>query len=199
MSSKQINFVDLLPILVPKLKEEINIYHNLFEHPLIAELWEETLAKSFKKIGYETTWTPRRSHKVGEDMRLKNITNSRISCKSGQFTKSKALNKQCVLISGSRSTKYKSLEDKLAHFSKSHDDYYFLLAKKKPFNKIYTLLVFPSTICCVNQLKWEVSESGKAWDGKGTFIATINKSMSGQLWTTIPLDMIPYKYEINCN
>lgn len=189
---------DLLEKLKPVIINRITSYHNLFALPLIAEQWEETLHRSFGDIGIETSWEPKRSHTVGEDMRLVGQENSRISCKSGQFVKDRSLG-ECVKFSGSRSTSFPNLEDKIAHFSGSHDDYYFLLTKRKQFDKKYTILIFKSDICRVNQLKWEEAPSGKSWQGEGSFKATISKSMSDQLWTTLPLEMISYKFDIDCN
>ena len=190
---------EFLAALLPAITSRVKAYHTLFSLPLIAEQWEETLHRSFKDIGQNTTWKPDRSHAVGEDMRLEGIENSRISCKSGQFVNDRSLGKTCVKFNGSRSTSYPTLEEKLAHFCESHDDYYFLLAKDKNFNKKYKLLVFESPICRVNQLTWTESSSGKSWNGMGNFKACIGKSMSAQLWTTLPLDMIPYQFDIDCS
>ena len=197
--SQQQTIPELLEELVPVLTSRVKAYHTLFSLPLIAEQWEETLHRSFKDIGKNTSWKPDRSHAIGEDMRLEDIENSRISCKSGQFVNDRSLGKTCVKFNGSRSTSFPTLEEKLAHFCVSHDDYYFLLAKERKFNKKYKLLVFESPICRVNKLTWTESASGKAWNGEGDFKACIGKSMSAQLWTTLPLDMIPYQFEIDCS
>ena len=183
--------------LAPVIQRRVRAYHELFSLPLIAEQWEETLHHAFQEIGQETTWKPDRSHAVGEDMRLKGVEKSRISCKSGQFVNDRTLKKRCVKFNGSRSTRHETLEEKLAHFSMSHDDYYFLLAKQKPFNKKYKLLVFESDICKVDKLSWKLSDSGKTWNGEGEFRALIGKSMSAQLWTTLPLDLVSFSYEID--
>lgn len=188
---QEIDLQNLITQLLPILIDKINRYHEMFELPLIAEQWEEVLHRSILAIGQPTTWTPNRSHTVGEDMRLINIPNSRISCKSG------VLNKNCVKFSGSRSTRFQTLDEKIEHFSANHDDYYFLLSKHQNFDHTYKLLVFPSALCRVNQLTWTESASGKAWNGVGPFVATISQAMSGQLWTTLPLDLIPYNFDIN--
>lgn len=192
--------IGLLPKLVPVLTDKIKNYHKMFSLPLIGEFWEETLHKSFLEIGKSTTWKPNRSHAVGEDMRINDIEKSRISCKSGQFIKSKSLgNKLCVKWNGSRSTKFPTLDAKIIHFSESHDDWYFLLAKKRNFDKKYKLIVFPSDLVRVDQLSWTESKSGKQYTGIGDFSAIIGKSMSAQLWTTFPLDRIPYSFNIDAN
>ena len=195
MNNKYIT--DLLVDLVPVITRRIRQYHELFSLPLIAEQWEETLHRSLVEIGRETTWNADRSHGIGEDMRLVGVDNSRISCKSGQFLNVRALNKRCVKFNGSRSTSFATLEEKIAHFSASHDDYYFLLAKEKKFDKQYSLLVFPSDICKVDKLSWTESASKKSWNGDGEFSGVIGKSMSAQLWTSVPIDMIPHKIAIN--
>ena len=187
---------EILQYLIPAIIRRVKLYHTLFELPLIAEQWEETLHKAFVDVGWTTTWTPSRSHAIGEDMRLIGIENSRLSCKSGQFINDRSLGK-CVKFNGSRSTQFASLEDKLTHFSQSHDDFYFLLAKEKNFNKQYKLLVFKSPICRVNQLNWVEAPSGKSWNGSGIFKATIGKAMSAQLWTTLPLHMISHSFDID--
>jgi len=190
---------DLIEDLLPHLIKRVKAYHKLFSLPLIAEQWEETLNRSFNDIGVKTTWKPDRSHAIGEDMRIECIEQSRISCKSGQFIKDRSLGKACVKFNGSRSTSFPKLEDKISHFCESHDDYYFLLAKDKKFNKKYKLLVFESSICKVNKLTWSETISEKAWNGEGEFKACIGKSMSAQLWTTLPLDMIHYQFDIDCS
>ena len=191
----------IIPIdaLVLAITKRVKNYHNLFSLPLIAEQWEETLHRSFNDVGINTSWKPDRSHAVGEDMRLEGIENSRISCKSGQFIKDRTLNKNCVKFNGSRSTRFPSLQEKINHFCQSHDDYYFLLAKDKNFNKKYKLLIFKSIVCKIDQLNWTESDSGKQWKGIGNFKAIIGKSMSAQLWTTLPLDLIPHQFDIDCS
>ena len=103
-----------------------------------------------------------------------------------------------VKFNGSRSTKFDSLEEKLAYFSESHDDCYFLLAKNKPFNKKYRLVIFNSSVCNVSQLDWMETASGKEWRGEGKFVASIGKAMSAQLWTTLPIENVDFMQEIDC-
>ena len=95
----------ILPLLTKTIQKRLVAYHSMFSLPLIAEHWEETLHRSFKDIGYDTTWLPNRSHAIGEDMRLKwngeTLNGSRISCKSGQFITPRALGKKCVKWNGS--------------------------------------------------------------------------------------------------
>ena len=204
----QTTVVDLIPRLIPVLKKRIKAYHNMFSLPLIAEHWEELLHRSFGDIGYSTTWIPSRSHKIGEDMSLPSIPNSRISCKSGAISNCRALRESCVNFNGSRSESHPTLAEKIKHFSTSHDDYYFLLSKKKaskkkPFDFTYNLLVFPSSLCRIDQLDWEETVTRKQWKSSfrpngPKFCAPISKSMSAQLWTTLPLRLITHQHDIVC-
>jgi len=189
----------LLVDLVPHLTRRIRLYHEMFSQALQAEQWEEVLARSFQDVGIQSTWTPTFSHKIGEDMRLCGFADSRISCKSGQLSNSMTPKRKCVKFNGGRSTKFVTLEEKLAHFSASHDDYYFLLSKNPKFDRTYKLIVFPSSLCRVNALEWTMSVKGNAWNGLGEFNATISKAMSDQLWTTLPLDMIEHIHDIDCS
>ena len=190
-----INMQDVIREMLPFLTKRIKKYHELFSQPLIAEFWEETLHNAFADSGYATTWKPDRSHKVGEDMRVHGIVGSRISCKSGQIVTPRG-GTPSVKFNGSRTTSQETLEKKIQHLCANHDDWYFLLAKKKNFDKTYKLLVFESSKCKVDKLSWTENASGKQWMGVGEFQASINKSMSSQLWTTLPLDVVNHQYDI---
>lgn len=226
---------DFIVEVVPFIQDRVKQFHRLFTQPMKAELWEETLHNAFQDIGLSTSWEPLFSHKIGEDMRVKGVTKSRISCKSGilkeknvaelklqlreRGLKVKKSDKKSDLVkrledddkkngkngivtsssvrfSGSRSSSYPTLDEKLAHFCKSNDDWYFLLSKPKDFKKEYMLLVFHSSVCKVDQLNWV--ENGKGWKGTGEFNASITAATaSGQLWIDeLPLNKIPYKFLI---
>ena len=179
--------------LEKSLETRIKRYHEDFSLCLMAEQWEEVLYRAMKDVGLKPDWENDRSHKTGEDIYEKSI--GRISCKSG------ALSKDSVKFNGSRTTRYKTLEEKLEFLSSDHDDYYFMLAKdkkdiaKKDFK--YKILIFPSSICKANKLSW--IETNNGYKGSGEFDALISTSMSGQLWTTLPLKMIEHIIEIDGN
>lgn len=225
---------DFIVEVVPFIQDRVKQFHRLFTQPMKAELWEETLHNAFQDIGLSTSWEPIFSHKIGEDMHIKGVSESRISCKSGILStdymmktvkvlsrqlKDRGLNvsgkksdlvkrleeddkengtvtSSSVRFSGSRSASHPTLDEKLAHFCKSNDDWYFLLSKPKDFKKEYTLLVFQSSVCKVDQLKWV--ENGKGWKGEGEFNASISAATAScQLWIDeLPLNKIPYKFLI---
>jgi len=180
-------------LLAAAIEKRIKRYHEDFSLCLMAEQWEEVLKRSMEDVGLKPKWENDRSHKVGEDIFEESI--GRISCKSG------SLEKDGVKFNGSRTTRFKTLEEKIKFLSSSHDDYYFMLAKdKKDIKKKnfkYKVLVFPSTVCKVNTLKWEETKSG--WKGTGNFNAVISRAMSDQLWTTLPLSKVEHVFEVDGN
>ena len=187
--------------LVGAIEKNIKSFHNLLSQPITGTTWEEILSKSFTEIGHNTTWKPDNSHKVGEDMRIISLENSRISCKSGVITHNRTHKLgECVQFSSSRTTSFKTLEEKLQHLSKSHYDYHFMLSKKDKFDGTYKLLIIKADNCNVGDLEWEQNKNGKPDDYVtkvgGPFKATITGSMSGQLWVTLPLTRVEYIFDI---
>lgn len=187
--------------LVGAIEKNIKSFHNLLSQPITGTIWEEILSKSFTEIGHSTTWKPDNSHKVGEDMRIISLENSRISCKSGVITHNRTHKLgECVQFSSSRTTSFKTLEEKLQHLSKSHYDYHFMLSKKDKFDGTYKLLIIKADNCNVGDLEWEQNKNGKPDDYVtkvgGPFKATITGSMSGQLWVTLPLTRVEYIFDI---
>ena len=245
-------FPSILPKLVPVLEQQIRSYHTLFDLPLKAEWWEETLHRALGRIGFSTTWLPDNSHQVGMDMSIPQIANSRISCKSGAIINCRKLGTQCVNFNGSRTTKQKTLAEKIKYLSLSKDDYYVLLSRKPaPKKKVFTVkelkaelktlglsikgkkaelqtrlevvkpvqapkpqprhsyvvMVFPSSLIRLDQVEWEEKKNKTGtkitgWNGickegdDPRFCASITKSMSDQLWTTLSLSHIPHQFEI---
>ena len=187
--------------LIGAIEKNIKSFHNLLSQPITGTTWEEILSKSFTEIGHNTTWKPDNSHKVGEDMRIISLENSRISCKSGVITHNRTHKLgECVQFSSSRTTSFKTLEEKLQHLSKSHYDYHFMLSKKDKFDGTYKLLIIKADNCNVGDLEWEQNKNGKPDDYVtkvgGPFKATITGSMSGQLWVTLPLTRVEYIFDI---
>ena len=184
---------DIVSKIALPFKNRLMRHHELYSLPVKGEYFEESLSRSLAEAGYKTDWEPNFSHEVGKDMGIKELSQGRISCKSG--TK----DAKNVKISGSRSESYKTIEEKVNHFSADHDDVCFMLSKNKPFNKVYTLLVYRSSVFKPNLLTWREHEKGNQWFGEGDFSATIGKSMSSQLWTTLPLGMAEVTFVFDCN
>jgi len=186
--------------LIKSIEKRLKIHHELYSQAVKAEQWEEILAQSIRENGNTANWEPG-SHKIGEDISTDIF--GRISCKSGSLDVKKSGPKkgtEMILISGSRTTKHKTLKSKINHLSESHDDYYFCLGKYKKdidSNKYrYYMIIFPSTLIKPSNLKWK--KHGKNYLAEGVGIKqVINTSMSGQLWTTFDTSMASFRVELN--
>lgn len=182
--------------------DRVRSYHSMFDQPLTGTYWEELLSKSFNDIGYATTWKPDNSHKVGEDLKVVDLIDSRISCKSGVFKNNRTHNLgPCVEFSSSRTTSHDTLDEKLEHLSCHNYDFHFMLTKDKIFDRRYELLIISADMCKVRDLEWESNSNGKHgnYTSKvgGPFKATITESMSGQLWVTLPLNRTLFRKKID--
>lgn len=187
--------------LVSSIQNNVKKFHGLFRQPITGTIWEETLSNSFNDIGYETSWKPDNSHKVGEDMSIIAFTEARVSGKSGVLKNNRTHNLgPSVEFSSSRTTTYKTLEEKLEYLCQSHYDYHFMLSKKDKFDGTYKLLIVKESMCNVKDLEWEPNKNSKPGDyvskPGGPFKATITGSMSGQLWVTLPLSRVSHMFDI---
>jgi len=169
-------------MLVENISSKIRLHHNLYSLPVFGEYWEELLHLSLLEIGKDSDWQPNRSHSIGKD--IVNSEYGKISCKSGDYN----LKNNTLTLNGSRTTKYKTIEEKLKFLSEKTDDTYFCLARnKKEWNsgiKNYYLFIFDSQLLDYDKQCWESFNSGWKCNAKN-YNAKIIKSMSDQLWTTI--------------
>lgn len=186
--------------IIISIKKRLKIHHKLYSQAVKAEQWEEILEQSIRENDGTTDWDPG-SHKIGEDIGTDIF--GRISCKSGSLDVKKSGPKkgtETIMISGSRTTKHKTLKSKINHLSESHDDYYFCLAKYKEDIKSgkyrYYLIIFPSALIKPSNLKWKKHGDNYLAEGVG-IKQVINTSMSGQLWTTFDTSMAPFRIELN--
>jgi hypothetical protein len=189
--------------LIPKLQEKIKLHHQLYRFPVKAELWEDIFDQC---INTETSdWTGG-GHGVGADIVVESnhifSNGSRLQLKSGELnTKNGTLK-----WNGHRTTKHKSISEKVEFISFNHYDYYVMLSRDKSVwemgEKIYNLFIFKSDIIDYKSLNWsekfnkQGKNSGWVGVGDGSFKAEINKSMSDQLWTTCNISLIGNSYEI---
>ena len=179
---------ELIDNVLVEIKQRLDKHHELYEFPVKAELWENTLANSLKACGVDTDWKPDGGHGIGKDMTIV-PTGERISCKSGQLA-----GNNCK-FNGSRTTKYKTIEEKLEFLSIPKDDVYFLLARDKKEwasgQKNYYLAAFPSNLLNYNHHQWTRTYNNRTTEHNGwsmvseVFDAKISIPMSDQLWTTL--------------
>ena len=130
------------------------------------------------------------SHKISSDMT--NEIFGRISCKSGTFKNTK--NKNELVLSSSRTTKYKTLNEKIDFIKIDKEDCFFCLTNSKK-NNSYRLVYFESNTLNINETIWSESKAGWKGSRKGLDI-TITKSMSDQIWYYLDNKEIENVYDI---
>lgn len=181
--------------LAEKITQKIKIHHSIYNLPIFGELWEEILHNSFIDLGQLSYWKPNRSHGVGKDITHEKY--GKISCKSGIYH----IKNNTLMISGSRTSKHKTLEDKLKFLSQDHEDHYFCLARNKKEwelgKKQYYFFQFDSMKIDYSKQNWIPTNNGWKFDNCD-FSGKILASASGQVWTTINSSFIgePIKISI---
>ena len=188
-----INNENKLNQLCDTITSVVTSHHKIYDLPVLGEYWENVLSKSLKANGIDNDWTPDLNHVQGLDMIIEDKL--RVSCKSGQIM---GKEQNDLKFSGSRMTKYKTLEDKLNYLSVKKEDVYMLLSRsKKDWDKgerKYSFIAFPSDILQYNSMNWvdtfatKGSNAGKLNGHKASnevLDANISFSCSHQLWTKI--------------
>ena len=176
-------------------------HHSLYSAQCKAEYWEELCSKALIRADFGSNWMPDFNHVTGEDQRTD--SGIRISNKSGQYKNN------TLTINGSRLTKHKTIEEKIAFISKQHDDFIFCLATDNswnPDNPIYYFVVIDSKRLSYDKCEWVATFASKGknkgkingWKtaSKLGFSAKITMSMSDQLWTAINSDLFTEVYKI---
>jgi len=189
--------------VLENIKIKIKMHHQLYQTLTIKDkYWECILAQSFIDANFTCNWTPE-SHDVGKDIVVEGLKHERISCKSGTWSYLKRKKRIGQLnISSYRTTKYKTIEEKLNHIDSNHEDIMYSLSstffksKKKYILTIFTPPKF-------KKLTWETHTTKKncivykstKLDG---VIAKINSTQSDQLWYKLDYDcpLIMGRYEI---
>lgn len=178
--------------LVKEIKKRVRKHHKIYDLTIKGEYWEEIFARSVESVGGQSDWTADRSHDIGKDQicLFEDQQPKRISNKSGVYT----ISTNKLKISGSRSTTYPTLEEKIKHFSNKQEDLYFCLATstlKTDLN--YYLFCFDTNLLDYQNAEWEeqYSQEGDLIGWKcstDAYDAWIRKGMSDQLWTHIKLN-----------
>ena len=188
-----INNENKLNQLCDTIASVVMSHHKIYDLPVLGEYWENVLSKSLKANGINNDWTPDLNHVQGLDMIIEDQL--RVSCKSGQIM---GKGQNDLKFSGSRMTKYKTLEDKLNYLSIKKEDVYMLLSRsKKDWDKgerKYSFIAFPSDILQYSSMNWvdtftkRGNNIGKLNGHKASnevLDANISFSCSHQLWTKI--------------
>ena len=188
--------------LIEEIERRLTSHHDLYDSPCNGILWEEVLLKSLVATGDKSASWEGGSHKIGAD-----ITKSKygdISCKSGAKNYIKKEDTTYLSISGSRTGKYETIEEKKVFLAIKHEDVYFCLARNdkewKRGEKKYYFCIFKSLD--YTGLEWEESfkRGGKTISGwkasNERMKVKIIKKNSDQLWTELKEDYIDEEYRI---
>lgn len=180
------------------IKQRINAHHALYSNLVIKDkYWECILHNAFVDAGYTSHWTPE-SHEIGKDIVVDEIALPRISVKSGIINYSKKEKRiKSLEISGFRTTKYITIEDKLNHIDGDHEDVVYSLSSSLFVSrKVYMLTIFlPPQF---KSLTWTKHKSGYKSSSLNGVSAQIVAQCSDQLWYKLDYDspLILEKYEI---
>lgn len=155
------------------IQKSIIKHHEIYNIPIKAEYWEYILHNAFIEDNKTSIWDSN-SHAVGTDIVCNGVN---ISCKSGNFTGNSY---QTLNISSYRTTKHKTLNEKIKYISLNHEDVIFSLVYFE-YDKLYRVhIINPLDF---KTFKWEKRNGNYFGKQKGTkHTAKIAKSMSDQLW-----------------
>lgn len=141
---------------------------------------EQLIDNALRAGGVDTGWDPE-SHKVSEDM-LINLAgeDTSVSVKTGVWDDKK----NTLTISGSRTGKHKTIEDKLAHLKGTSAEVYLLISganSAKPEDPYYMITFRHEAIPFGEPEDWVETPSKWVYESE-TAVLEIRKTMSDQFW-----------------
>ena len=169
--------------------ERFESYSGIIRYPIKGEVLEELLTQAFEAAGLVANWNMG-SHSPGSDISMvsKNGHKISLSVKSALI---KGVHKKKMSISSFRTTKYKTLEEKLDYFDGpgKNFDYYLVLARMEDKNekrtgfREYILYLMESDFIQAKDMVWkEVSSGWQTERCKNGHDIKIQKAMSDQFW-----------------
>lgn len=163
------------------IKKHSELYPSL---PLKAEQFESLFARVV-----QGQWNPN-NHNTSEDMLTEVAGMKKPSLKSG------IIRNGVLTISSHRTTKYKTLEDKIGFLeSRTYDSYVCLSRPDEDKPHKYNLIHFDKKIINYRSLDWSNTYNKKGdhsgWLGvdKGIKVKIV-KSMSDQVWINLDMDKV---------
>ena len=178
------------------LEQEIISYSGIRKFPIKGELWEEISVDALKSVGLKVEWEAG-SHGSGADIFLPD-SGEGISNKSGKITRTKTTGKNELSISSYRTTKYKTLEEKLNFFDgdgKNFSKYLVLTREENKETRKYSVILIDAAKVSAKALKWskKIGKTGKqtgwhGYDEKLGIKMNIQKAMSDQFWIYLDLN-----------
>ncbi len=189
-----------------ELLMQLGIHHEVYGCLRAkAEYLEMLISKAAMSVGLKSDWNADFNHKVGIDQSINGI---RVSNKSGTFLPEKKRNhktKNTVKITGSRTSKFRTIEDKIKHVSQKDYDCTICCATNnaewEDGQRKYYFIALPHID--YSKLKW-IENGDQKWktceEYNKDIVAWIGPpSVSGQLYTRVHKDLFLYFKEINLN
>ena len=187
--------------LISQMRDKLKLHHSLYRTPIkdvyLEDIWDQCINPN------GSTWKPC-GHQSGADTILENQgVSESYQNKSGQLLK----NKTQVKISSHRTSKYKTIEEKVKFISEKHCDKYVLLSRDEKEwaqgKRIYYLMIFDSALFDFQSLTWNaktITRGEKKGQENGSFVGTKENgrfsaeiqsaSTSNQLWVTADIDYL---------
>lgn len=165
--------------IAKSIAAKISQHHSIYPKIPIKDIyWESILSDALHENNHPNDWICG-SHSVEADIFSEEFGN--ISCKSGKLNSHRTR----LTVSGSRTTKHKSLKEKIAYLSQKKSDYMYCLVHT---DNHYNMILFNSDIFRYDR-QWEELPSGwKTTDDIEPKIKIV-KSMSDQVWYDIDLNL----------
>jgi hypothetical protein len=186
--------INLEKTLIDEIRRRISAHHQLYDNlPVKAELWEHICHKVFGDEG----WKPF-NHSTNNDIRT-NIEGMKVPSLKGGIIKDNILK-----FSSHRTTKHKSLEDKIKFLDSVEYDSFLFLARRDD-GKIgeYVVCHMPSKTWKYSELEWSVNVNKKGFESGWSATSSdkkislkIEKSMSHQLWIDVDMSLVTIITEI---
>jgi hypothetical protein len=192
--------------LRPQLGVLINEWHaSTFGANMVIsdKIAEHIINRALMQSGYATRHDAG-SHKVGADVHLTDVSGKTedglgISVKTGTVVKAAKLSESDKLtISGSRTGKYKTLEEKINFLTDTSPNVYTCISRERGVsdtsisdgkNFHYTVYVFSGDLINYGKPEdWDVESKTNAHINSEYFKAEIRATMSDQVWTEMRTD-----------
>lgn len=166
------------------LDKRILFWHSNFSFSLKAEMLEEMLVRIFEEdMNLKVLWN-KASHSPGMDIAI--IDGDSYSVKSGKEAAGK------IKISSSRTTTYKTIEEKINFYKgveETFSHYFFLSKRESNTELVYMPYIVPRDVITIDSISFGDNSSG--WTGKTEgYSFDIKRSMSDQIWISVDKDYI---------
>jgi hypothetical protein len=161
-------------------KQELISYSGYSQFPLKGEMLEERISKALEDSRIAHLWE-QGSHNPGADIHLTAL-GLNWSVKSGQWSGKRAPK---LSISSHRTTKYKTLQEKIEYFDgpgKNYTHYFILTRQETDTERHYRAYIIDASLISASSREWVTKASGWTSQKRDGVTIQIQKAMSDQFW-----------------